>query len=141
MLFSSTLFLLYFLPIFLTIYFIIPSKAKNPFTLFASILFFAWGAPKFVFVLSAAVIIDFFIAQLIHKNEGSRRRLFLIIGVVFNVSVLLYFKYFNFFLDNVNVLLEGFGSNTIAFTRVALPIGISFLFSTNSATSSMCTEG
>ncbi|TAL62512.1 MAG: MBOAT family protein [Bacteroidetes bacterium] len=126
MLFSSTLFLLYFLPAFLTIYFIIPAKAKNPFTLFASILFFAWGAPKFVFVLSAAVIADFFIAQLIHKNEGRKRRVFLTIGVVFNVSVLLYFKYFNFFMDNVNVLMEGFGTNAIIFTRVALPIGISF---------------
>ena len=126
MLFSSTLFLLYFLPVFLTIYFVIPSKAKNPFTLFASIVFFAWGAPKFVFVLSAAVIIDFFIAQLIHSNEGSKRRMFLALGVIFNVSVLLYFKYFNFFIDNLNMLLEEFGSNTITFSRVALPIGISF---------------
>lgn len=92
MLFSSTFFLLYFLPVFLTIYFIIPAKAKNPFTLFASILFFAWGAPKFVFVLLAAVIVDFFIARLIHKNEGGRRKLFLTIGVVFNVSMLLYFN-------------------------------------------------
>ncbi|MBI4930565.1 MAG: MBOAT family protein [Bacteroidetes bacterium] len=126
MLFSSTFFLLYFLPVFLTIYFIIPSRFKNLFTLIASILFFAWGAPKFVFVLSAAVIVDFFIAQLIHKNEGRKRKLFLAIGVVFNVSVLLYFKYFNFFMDNFNVLLNDFGLHSFSFTRVALPIGISF---------------
>jgi len=126
MLFSSTLFLLYFLPIFLTIYFVIPAKAKNPFTLVASILFFAWGAPKFVFVLTAAVIVDFFVAQFIHKSEGKRRQLFLTIGVVFNVSVLLYFKYFNFFIDNFNVLLDHFGMQSISFTRVLLPIGISF---------------
>jgi len=126
MLFSSTLFLLYFLPVFLTIYFLLPAKAKNPFTLFASILFFAWGAPKFVFVLMAAVIIDFFIAHYIHKHEGKRRKLFLAIGVVFNVSVLLYFKYFNFFMDNFNMLLDGLGADAVSFTRVALPIGISF---------------
>jgi alginate O-acetyltransferase complex protein AlgI len=126
MLFSSTLFLLYFLPVFLTIYFIIPSRLKNPFTLIASIVFFAWGAPKFVFVLTAAVIVDFFVAQLIHKNEGRRRQLFLTIGVVFNVSVLLYFKYFNFFMDNFNVLLDHFGMHEVSFARVVLPIGISF---------------
>lgn len=126
MLFSSTLFLLYFLPIFLTIYFVLPAKFKNPFTLFASIVFFAWGAPKFVFVLSAAVIVDFFLAHLIHRNEGQKRKLFLALGVVFNVSMLLYFKYFNFFLDNINELLQALGADAIEFTRVALPIGISF---------------
>ena len=123
MLFSSTLFLFYFLPVFLTIYFLLPSRFKNLFTLIASIIFFA---PKFVFVLIAAVIVDFFVAQLIHKNEGTRRRIFLTIGVVFNVSVLLYFKYFNFFMDNFNLALDNFGVHSIAFTRVALPIGISF---------------
>ncbi len=126
MLFSSTLFLLYFLPVFLTIYFIIPAKAKNPFTLFVSIVFFAWGAPKFVFVLAAAVMVDFFIAQFIDKSEGKRRVTFLTIGVVFNVSVLLYFKYFNFFMDNANSLFEIMGMHAVSFTRVALPIGISF---------------
>lgn len=126
MLFSSTFFLLYFLLVFLTVYFLIPSRFKNLFTLIASILFFAWGAPKFVFVLCFAVIVDFFVAQFIHKNEGKKRLLFLAIGVTFNVSVLLYFKYFNFFMDNFNVLLDTFGAQSISFTRVALPIGISF---------------
>lgn len=126
MLFSSTLFLLYFLPAFLTIYFLLPSKAKNPFTLFASILFFAWGAPKFVFILSGAVVFDFFIAQAINKREGRARKIFLAIAVLFNAGLLLYFKYFNFFLDNINVLLNDFGHPTIEFVRVVLPIGISF---------------
>ncbi|MEP7170176.1 MAG: MBOAT family O-acyltransferase [Bacteroidota bacterium] len=94
--------------------------------MFASILFYAWGAPKFVFVLSAAVIVDFFLAQFIHKNEGRKRKIILFLGVAFNVSVLLYFKYFNFFMDNFNSVLYALGVKEVSFTQVALPIGISF---------------
>src|SRR5690348_2479996 len=109
MVFSSSLFLFYFLPAFLTIYFFTPARFKNLVTLLASIFFFAWGAPKFVFVLSAAVIVDFFVARVIHKNEGRQRRVFLALGVIFNLSILLYFKYCNFFMDNFNGVLEVFG--------------------------------
>lgn len=126
MVFSSSIFLFYFLPVFLAVYFLTPSRFKNLVTLLVSIFFFAWGAPKFVFVLSGAVILDFFVARFIHKNEGKIRMLFLAMGVVFNLSVLLYFKYCNFFLDNLNEALEVFGLQTVSFTRVALPIGISF---------------
>ena len=63
--------------------------------------------------------------------KEEKRKLFLTIGVVFNVSVLLYFKYLNFFMDNFNVALDHFGMQSISFTRVALPIGISFLFFMN----------
>ncbi|MFI5164794.1 MAG: MBOAT family O-acyltransferase, partial [Bacteroidia bacterium] len=126
MVFSSSIFLFYFLPVFLTVYFLTPSRFKNLIILLASIFFFAWGAPKFVFVLSTAVIVDFFIAKLIHKNEDKKRKLFLTAGIVFNLSVLLYFKYCNFFLDNFNDVLEVFGLHPLSFTRVALPIGISF---------------
>jgi alginate O-acetyltransferase complex protein AlgI len=126
MLFSSTFFLLYFLPVFLILYFLIPYRFRNLFTLIASILFFAWGAPKFVFVLCAAVLVDFFIARFIYKSEGRKRRLFLTLGIVFNVSILLYFKYFNFFMDNLSALFQAWGLQAISFTRVALPIGISF---------------
>lgn len=126
MLFSSTFFLLYFLPAFLTLYFIIPTRFKNLFTLMASMVFFAWGAPMFVFVLSGAVLVDFALAHLIHRNEGRRRKIFFAIGIVFNVSILLYFKYFNFFMDNFNSALGLAGLHQFSFVRVALPIGISF---------------
>ncbi len=126
MVFSNSIFLFYFLPVFLTAYFLTPSRFKNFVTLIASIFFFAWGAPEFIFVLSGAVVVDFFIAQFIHKNEGIKRKIFLTIGVIFNVSILLYFKYCNFFLDNFNVLLDALGVQSISFTRIVLPIGISF---------------
>lgn len=126
MLFSSTFFLLYFLPVFLTIYFVLPNTVKNYYIVFASILFYAWGSPLFVFALSGAVLIDFTLAHLIHKNEGKKRKIYLFIGVMFNVSVLLYFKYFNFFMDNFNEVLEDTGLRTFSFLRVGLPIGISF---------------
>ena len=126
MIFSSSIFLFYFLPVFLTVYFLIRRDLKNLYILVASVFFFAWGAPKFVFVLSAAVVVDFFIAHLIHRSENKRRKIFLVIGVAFNVSVLLYFKYFNFFMENFNVLLGSGGMKELTFVRVALPIGISF---------------
>lgn len=126
MLFSSTFFLLYFLPVFLSVYFLIPARFKNYFILFASVLFYAWGAPKFVWILSAAVVFDFFIAKLINKNEGKKRKIILFAGVAVNVGMLLYFKYFNFFIDNINVFLNYAGIKQVAFTRVVLPIGISF---------------
>lgn len=126
MLFSSVLFLLYFLPVFLAIYFILPAKLKNYFILVASILFYAWGSPKFVWILSAAVIFDFLIAHLIHKSEGPQRKIILFFGVAVNVCMLLYFKYFNFFIENINALLYTVGIQQVNFTRVVLPIGISF---------------
>lgn len=126
MLFSSTFFLLYFLPVFLSVYFLIPPRFKNYFILFASVLFYAWGAPKFVWILAAAVIFDFFIANLIHKNEGRKRKAILFFGVAVNVGMLLYFKYFNFFMENTNALLNSVGIKQVEFTKVVLPIGISF---------------
>lgn len=126
MLFSSTFFLIYFLPVFFSIYYLLPAKLKNYFIVLASVLFYAWGAPGFVLILSTAVVVDFYIARLIHEHEGKSRKYFLAAGIIFNVSVLLYFKYFNFFVDNLNLLFHFVGKKEINFTRVALPIGISF---------------
>ena len=74
MIFSSSLFLLYFLPVFLLVYHIVPVKIKNWVILLASLFFYAWGAPKFVFVVVGSVIIDFYLINAMHKsNETSRR--------------------------------------------------------------------
>ena len=102
MLFSSTFFLLYFFPVFFTIYFIIPSGWKNYFIVFSSLLFYAWGAPLFVFVLLATIIYNFYTAHIIYSSSGKKSKHLLTFSVIINISLLLYFKYANFFIDNTN---------------------------------------
>jgi len=126
MLFSSTFFLLYFFPVFFTIYFILPNRFKNYFIVFSSILFYSWGAPKFIFVLLLTVFINFLLAHLLYKQKRKWKKLLLFISIVFNLGFLLYFKYANFFVDNVNELFEVFGASPIHIVKIALPIGISF---------------
>ncbi len=127
MLFSSTFFLLYFLPIFFTIYFLLPNGLKNYFIVLASVLFYAWGAPQFVFILLGTIIFNFLLAHLIVRTtEKKSKQIFLIFSIVVNLSILLFFKYANFFIDNANSLFGSFGMHTINVMRIALPIGISF---------------
>lgn len=126
MVFSSSLFLLYFLPFFLIIYFVIPYKLRNLFIVAASILFYSWGGPKYIFIIFFSIIFDFFIAKLIHQSVENKRKLWLCIGICFNLGFLFYFKYANFFISNLNNSLLFFGFDVLPFAKIALPIGISF---------------
>lgn len=127
MVFSSIVFIFYFLPAFLVAYFIAPRKLKNYIALAASIAFYAWGAPKFVFVILISTIIDFYLVQALHKSENNKRRKsYLILSLFMNLGLLAYFKYANFFIENVNAALNAAGIEQVAWTSVALPIGISF---------------
>jgi alginate O-acetyltransferase complex protein AlgI len=125
--FSSILFLLYFFPAFIAVYSVLPKQLKNWWILAASIGFYAWGAPEFVFILLLSTIIDFFIVKQIYlADDQKRKRLFLIISVAMNLGLLAYFKYANFFIHNVNDVLYAMGVSTVSWTKVVLPIGISF---------------
>ncbi len=127
MVFSSSLFLLYFLPVFLIIYYLLPVKLKNIFTLLASIFFYAWGAPDFIFIVLGSIFIDFFLVDWLHKSTLVKaRRILLTISVILNVGMLAYFKYTNFLIENVNVLLGWLGVEPASWTKIVLPIGISF---------------
>jgi alginate O-acetyltransferase complex protein AlgI len=127
MVFSSTLFLLYFLPAFLVCYSLTPKKAKNYIILLFSLVFYAWGAPKFIFLLVGSTIIDFYIVQTLHNTVRNKtKKLLLASSIVMNVGLLVYFKYANFFVENVNELLGIAGATPISWTAVLLPIGISF---------------
>lgn len=123
MVFSSNLFLLVFLPVFFLIYYITPYRLKNLWALIGSTVFYAWGAPLFVFVLFASIVFDFFVTK---KFEGKNRKTYLWISVLLNVALLGYFKYANFFVENTNSFLGKFGVESLEWTAVALPIGISF---------------
>jgi alginate O-acetyltransferase complex protein AlgI len=127
MVFSSSIFILYFLPAFLLIYYFLPGKLKNYFTLLASILFYSWGAPKFIFVILGTTFIDFHLVQWMAATKTVlHRRLMLTLSVSINLGLLFYFKYSNFFVENVNAFLSLFGMTGVHWTKLILPIGISF---------------
>ena len=127
MVFSSIVFLLYFLPLFLITYFLVDKKYKNLVILFFSIAFYSWGAPKFIFVILGTTFIDFHLVKWMSATESeNRRKVLLALSVSVNLGLLLYFKYSNFFIDNVNSLLGLLGGGEIKWTKLLLPIGISF---------------
>lgn len=122
MLFNSVLFVFCFVPVFFIVYFLLPDSWKNAFALLASMAFYVWGAPRFVLVLSAAVLCDFLLAKVIASQQGHRRKYWLAFAIAINLAVLLYFKYFNFFAQNLAALFNT-PSPTV---QILLPIGISF---------------
>ncbi len=127
MVFSSAIFLVYFLPIFLGLYFLADKKYKNAIILIASTIFYAWGAPKFVFLLLASTFLDFYLVKWMDAaSEERRKKLLLTLSITLNLGLLAYFKYANFFIENVNALLGSLGGNGFHWTEVILPIGISF---------------
>ena len=127
MVFSSILFLLYFLPVFMLVYILLPKSWKNHWALFVSILFYAWGAPNFLYVVLGTSLIDFYLVQALYKSDKpQRRKLLLTVSLTLNLGLLAYFKYANFFIENVNATLNSMGFQALDWTQVALPIGISF---------------
>jgi alginate O-acetyltransferase complex protein AlgI len=116
--FSSLLFLHLFLPAFLLAYWVAPRPAKNGVAIAASLVFYAWGAPRFLPVVIALGIVDFWVSHGIARLRGRpAARLLLAAGVTTHLSVLAYFKYSNFFFAQLDV----------AWAHVVLPIGVSFI--------------
>ncbi len=127
MVFSSSIFLVYFLPVFLTLYFLTDKKYKNFILLLASILFYSWGAPQFIFAILATTTVDFYFVKWLWLSKSEKgRRIFLFLSLFLNVGMLFYFKYCNFFVENLNTLLKAFGYKELKWVEVILPIGISF---------------
>lgn len=125
MVFSSVVFLFYFLPLFFLTYYLVPQKLKNPIILLGSILFYSWGGPIFIFVILGTTLIDFFLVRAMDRAIN-RRWIFLLASLTINLGLLFYFKYFNFFIDNFNSVLGFVGGEKIYWTKIILPIGISF---------------
>jgi D-alanyl-lipoteichoic acid acyltransferase DltB (MBOAT superfamily) len=126
MVFSSITFLFYFLPIFLVVYFLTPTiKGKNVVTLLFSLVFYAWGEPRFILILLFSIVFNFFAALAIDARNGGARRAALTVAVAGNLLVLGIFKYANFVSGNVAALLAPLGFAAPR-THIALPLGISF---------------
>ena len=127
MVFSSAIFLICFLPVTLLLYYLADRKYKNYILLISSIIFYSWGAPKFVFILLASTFLDFYIVKCLYQAKTKKRKnLFLFLSIFINLGLLLYFKYANFFIENVNMILNQYGIENIKWTEIILPIGISF---------------
>jgi alginate O-acetyltransferase complex protein AlgI len=127
MVFSSNIFLFFFLPIFLIAYFVTPQKFRNYTLLLFSLFFYAYGAPDFVFLLVGECIINYFIVRGMAKTEKTSTKKWLCaLSVIMALGLLLYFKYANFFMDNLNAILGWMHHEPVGWMKVALPIGISF---------------
>lgn len=123
MVFSSITFLLYFLPIVLVLYEIIPKKARNLFLFIASLFFYAWGEPIYVLLMIFSTVSDFTHGKLIDKYRGTKKAtIFLISSVLINLAALGFFKYSDFLIGIINSIT---GAN-IPLLNLPLPIGISF---------------
>ena len=127
MVFSSILFIFYFLPIFFLLYYLADKRFKNAVILCGSVFFYAWGAPIFIFILLATTIVDFYVVRFMASQTGKRQRVALMcISLCINLGLLFYFKYSNFFVENINYLLSRVGVREITWVKLVLPIGISF---------------
>ena len=123
MLFSGIPFLFYFLPVVLIIYFLAPRFLKNAVLLAASLIFYGWGEPKYVFLMIASILLGYFLGMAIHMaNTIKMKKLWLSLSVISSIALLGFFKYADFFIYNFNAVT----GLSIAFLKIALPIGISF---------------
>ena len=121
MIFSSISFLFYFLPILLLFYYLLPQKCRNAVLLIASFLFYFYGEPKYILLMLVTIIQTYIFGILIDKYKN-KSKLLLIISISVSIGFLIYFKYINFIIENINLLLK----NKLSFINIALPIGISF---------------
>ncbi|MBQ8872278.1 MAG: MBOAT family protein, partial [Bacilli bacterium] len=120
MIFSSITFIYYFLPLLLIAYFIVPSKFRNLILLIFSLIFYFLGEPTYIVILLLSCFINYFLGKQIEKSK--KKKLFLILALLYNIIQLLVFKYTDFFIENINNVFN----SSIGLMRIAMPIGISF---------------
>jgi alginate O-acetyltransferase complex protein AlgI len=127
MVFSSLIFLLAFLPAVIAAYFLAPARFRNFILVIASTLFYFWGSGAQILILLAVSTVDFLIGWRIFLSpERQRKRVWLVLSIVFNLSLLAYFKYSNFLVGNWNNAMQALGKGGLTWRDVALPLGISF---------------
>lgn len=124
MVFSTLLFLFRFLVITLFLYYIVPGKFKNTVLFICSLVFYSWGEIKYFPVMCTLILINYISGLLIEKFDSNQklRRLFLVISVVGSLGMLIFFKYTDFFITNINALFK----TSIPLLKLTLPLGISF---------------
>jgi alginate O-acetyltransferase complex protein AlgI len=128
MVFSSHIFVFYFLPLCLALYYLLPYRFRNLFLTFASYAFYGWWKPWFVTLMMTSTLVDFIAGRVISADGASprRRKIALIVSLCTNLGLLGVFKYGVFVQDNLNILMQLFGSDGFEMLKITLPIGISF---------------
>ncbi len=122
MIFSSIPFLYYFLPCVLILYFMAPRQLKNLVLLLTSLIFYAWGEPKFVLAMLLTILQGYIFGMLIEKYRDRRAGMCLAVSATVSLGLLAYCKYADFFIENFNAVT----GLSVPLLRVTLPIGISF---------------
>lgn len=126
MIFSSVAFLFYFLPVALILYYglFFSNPLKNGILLILSLIFYAWGEPKFVLLMILSIVVNYFLALIIDiiRDKKSLAKFFLLISCIYNLGMLFIFKYLTFVIRNINK----YQNNPITVPNMVLPIGISF---------------
>ncbi|ULH17483.1 MBOAT family protein (plasmid) [Deinococcus sp. KNUC1210] len=127
MVFSSNVFLFLFLPVFLIVYYLLPTSWRSGWILTGSYALYAWWRVDFLWLLIAITLAAYwFGVQLGRQPDGPRRRGLLTASIVINLGALGYFKYANFGIESFNALTQTFGFHPFAWTKILLPIGLSF---------------
>ena len=124
MVFSSILFIFRFLPVAMLLYYIVPFKYKNFVILLLSLFFYSWGEPKYFGIMVASILVDYFVGRGIekYKEKIKLKQIFLMISICFNLGMLIFFKYSDFFIENINMIFK----LDIGLLNLTLPLGISF---------------
>jgi alginate O-acetyltransferase complex protein AlgI len=128
MVFTTHIFLFYFLPAVLLIYYSLPFKWRNLFLTLVSYIFYGWWEPWFVILMMISTVVDYFCGKAISAPGASRARRLggLLTAIVCDMGLLAFFKYYAFTAENLNRLLQAFGSDLLPVLQITLPIGISF---------------
>ena len=115
------------MPVFFLVYFLMPRKTRNYVLLLGSLVFYAWGAPEFIIQLVLSIIANFFTVKWMCKTEKPVAKKWLCaLSVFISLGLLLFYKYGNFTMENLNALLGITGHAPLSWRRIMLPIGISF---------------
>ena len=122
--FTTIEFMFRFLPIFLIIYYVVPTRYKNMILLIGSFVFYAWGQHFYLLLLMLSIVVNYTFGRLIGERRAQRKPL-LILGLIYNFGLLVFFKYTNFFIENINALLTATHIQ-IPTISVVMPLGISF---------------
>ena len=126
MVFSSILFLFYFLPFVLVLYFLSPRKYKNMVLFLSSLMFYSWGEPKYIWIMIFSTVLDYTCGILVNfyklKGQLKKSKIWLLVSIVVNLGFLGFFKYSDFIIENLNNLFN----LGIPLLGITLPIGISF---------------
>ncbi|GGJ66952.1 MBOAT family O-acyltransferase [Deinococcus aquiradiocola] len=126
MVFSSYIFLLLFLPLFLVAYALTPARARSWAILLGSLLFYAWAAPAALGLLVGVIVFTYLVGGRVMGTSGRARWTWLTLGVTGNLAMLGYFKYANMAVSSANAVREALGLDPFLWNHVLLPVGLSF---------------